>query len=79
LQIYWASHKTWCRHIAWFCHPSQTKWNTKSKRHLCKSSTCLQHDVMWQIDAIGLQNCDLGLPSHLSPKSYNSSIPGTFR
>jgi hypothetical protein len=33
----------WCRQIARFCHPSQPKGNTKSKKHLCKNSACSQH------------------------------------
>jgi hypothetical protein len=45
------------------------KQNTKSKKHLCKKNACSQHGVMWQTDAIRLQNCDLGLTSHLlSPR-----------
>jgi hypothetical protein len=64
-QIYQASCKTWCRHVARFCHPSQTKRNTKSKNHLCKNNVCSQCSDMWQTDAIGLRKCDLGFPSHL--------------
>jgi hypothetical protein len=28
-----------------FFHPSQTKQNTKSKKHLCKNNVCSQHSV----------------------------------
>jgi hypothetical protein len=40
--IYRASCKTWCRHVAQFCHPLQTKRNTKSKKHSCKINACSQ-------------------------------------
>jgi hypothetical protein len=39
------SCKTWCRHVARFCHPSQMKRNTKSKKHSCKNSAYLQSGV----------------------------------
>jgi hypothetical protein len=72
--------QTWCRHIARFCHPLQTKWNTKSKKHSCKNNAYSQCGVTWQTDAVGLQKCDRGLPSHHpSPSSYNSNSPRTFR
>jgi hypothetical protein len=68
-RIYRASRKTRCRHVARFCHPSQTKRNTKSKKHSCKNNACSQRGVVWQTDEIGLRKCDLGLPSHLlSPR-----------
>jgi hypothetical protein len=67
--IYRASRKTWCRHVAQFCHPSQTKWNMELKKHLCKNNVCSQHDVTLQTDAVGFRKCDLGLSSHLlSPR-----------
>jgi hypothetical protein len=59
--------QTWCRYIARFCHPSQTKQNTKLKKHSCKNNACPQRSVTWQTDAIGLRKCNLGLPSHLLP------------
>jgi hypothetical protein len=59
------SRKTWCRDVTWFCHPSQTKRNMKSKSTCVKNNVCSQHGVTWQIDAIGLRKCDLGLPSNL--------------
>jgi hypothetical protein len=60
----YASHKTWCRHIARFYHPLQTKRNTKSKKHSCKNNACSRRGVTWQTDAVGLRKCDLGLLSH---------------
>jgi hypothetical protein len=36
--IYLASHKTWCRHVTWFGHPSQAERNIKLKKHLWKNS-----------------------------------------
>jgi hypothetical protein len=74
VQWYWqwmyrSSHKVWRRHVAQFCHRSQTKRNTKSKRYSCKNNACSQRDVTWQTDAIGFRKCDLGHPSHLlSPR-----------
>jgi hypothetical protein len=48
----------------------------KTKHESCKNNAFSQCSVTWQTDAIGLQKCDLGLPSHLlSPKNS----PGTFR
>jgi hypothetical protein len=57
--------KTWCGHIARFCHQPQTKWNTTSKKHWCKNNACSQRCVTWQPNAVGLRKCDLGLPPHL--------------
>jgi hypothetical protein len=66
---YLASRKTWRRHVARFCHPSQTKRNTKSKKYSCKNNACSQGGVTWQTYAAGLRKCDLTLPSHLlSPR-----------
>jgi hypothetical protein len=50
------------------------------KKHSYKSNACSQCSVAWQTDAIGLQKCHLGLPSHLlSPRylqqSENFPIP----
>jgi hypothetical protein len=36
-QIYRDSRKTWCRDVAQFCHPSETKRNTNLKKHSCKA------------------------------------------
>jgi hypothetical protein len=53
-----------------FCHPLQTKQNVKSKKHACKKkNVSSQCRLMWQTDEVGLQKCDLGLPSQLlSPR-----------
>jgi hypothetical protein len=67
-RIYWATLRNWCRHVAQFCHPSQTKRNTKSKMHSCKNNARSQRDVTWETDAIGLQKRHHGLLSHLSPR-----------
>jgi hypothetical protein len=37
-QIYRALRRTRRRHVARFCHPSQTKRNTKSKKNSCKNN-----------------------------------------
>jgi hypothetical protein len=62
----------WCRHVAWFWHPSHTKQNsqtTTSKKHSCINNACSEHCATWQTDVIGIQKCDLGLTSHLlSPR-----------
>jgi hypothetical protein len=60
--------QTWCRHVAQLCHPSQTKRNTKSKKHSHENNACSQRSVTRQTDTIGLRKCDLGLLSHLSPR-----------
>jgi hypothetical protein len=79
LQIHWASRKTWCRHVARFCHPSQIKRNTKSKKHSDKINACSQLGVTWQADPTGFQKCDLGLPLIFFHRgSYNNNSPGTF-
>jgi hypothetical protein len=64
--------QNWCRHVAQYCHSSQTKQNMKSKERSCKNTACSQHSVMWHTDAVGLQKCDLGHPSHLlSPRQFH--------
>jgi hypothetical protein len=61
--------QNWCNHVAWFCHTSKIKWNTKFKKHSYKNKACSQHGDKWQTDAIGLQKCNLAFPSHiLSPR-----------
>jgi hypothetical protein len=54
----------------WSILPTITdKTKHEVKKHLCQNNACSQHGVTWQTDAIGLQKCDLGLPSHLlSPR-----------
>jgi hypothetical protein len=67
--IYQAPCKTRCRNVAWYYHPSQTKRNTKLKKHSCKNKACSERGVTWQTDAICFQKCDLGLHSlRLSPR-----------
>jgi hypothetical protein len=51
------------------------KTKREVEKHSCKNSACSQRGVMWQTDAIGLQECDLGLPSH---HLYNDNSLGTF-
>jgi hypothetical protein len=46
------------------------------KEHLCKNSACSQHGVIWQTDAIGLQNCYLGLSSHLISWGAVATVTG---
>jgi hypothetical protein len=49
--IYRVSLKTWHRHIAWLCHPSQTKWNMKSKSTHVKTMhnhSSVSHDKLMQ-------------------------------
>jgi hypothetical protein len=42
---------------------------TRRKKCTLVKTMCSQHSVTWQTDAIGLQKCDLGLPSYiLSPR-----------
>jgi hypothetical protein len=41
------------------------KLNTKWKKWPCKNNQCAQRSVTWQTEAMGLQQCDLGFPSHL--------------
>jgi hypothetical protein len=48
-----------------FVNPSQTKRNTKWKKHSCKNYACSQRGVSWQTNAIGFRKCDLGLSSRL--------------
>jgi hypothetical protein len=68
------------RHIAQFCHPSQTERNTKLKKHSCKNKACSQHDVKWQTDAIGLWSVTLASSLiFFHQGSYNNSSLGTFR
>jgi hypothetical protein len=67
-----------CRHIARFCHPLQTKQNTKSRKYLCKNNACLQRGVTWPTDAIGFWKGHLGLPSHLlSPRQTVQELSDT--
>jgi hypothetical protein len=55
--------------VAQFCHPLQTKRNTKLKKHSRKNNACSQRSVTWHTDAIGLRKCDFGPASHLlSPR-----------
>jgi hypothetical protein len=47
LKLWRGQRKTWCRHVALFCRPSQTKQNTKSKKQSCKNNACSQRGVTW--------------------------------
>jgi hypothetical protein len=52
----------------------------KSKKDSYKNDACSQSGATWQADAIGLQKCDLGLPSHhFHQGSCNNNSPGTFQ
>jgi hypothetical protein len=60
--------------------PSQTKWNTKSKKHSCKNNVCSQRGVTWQTDAICLWSVTLTSPLiFFHWGSYNNNSPWTFR
>jgi hypothetical protein len=52
--------------------------NTKLKKHLYKNNACSHRSITWQTDAIGLWKCDLGLPSHLSPRQLQQYQSGNF-
>jgi hypothetical protein len=55
------------------------KMKQEAKKTPCKNSVCSQCSVTWQIDAIGLWMCDLGLPSHLlSPRQLTTITAQVF-
>jgi hypothetical protein len=52
----------------------ETKRKTKTRKHSCRNNACSQWSVTRQTDAIGLRKYDHGVPSHLLPPRYVTTI-----
>jgi hypothetical protein len=78
-RIYRASHKTWCRHVARFCHPSQTKRYTKQNSTRVK--TMRVHSTMsrGRLMQESCRSVTLGSPLIIFHRgSYNNNSLQTF-